>query len=211
MCLQLNHETLVVFPAALHALSVLNVSGTAWLCYYLTAGWKMASSASGEFMTVSELEARGLSDLLLVRWPLTSGSLGTGPDRLGVHAVNQAKYLMQPRSQAKAHSHLDEIATSGNYMLFLLFIIVCFAIHKHRLMLKACKSPQDVMAKPFMFKRNLKKGKKVNLLQFSCYLCMSWLVFFKELNPSIFEFKFFHKNQCLECLKRAGASFDSIR
>lgn len=71
---------------------------------------------AGEFMTASELEARGPSDLLLVRQPLTSGSLGTGSDRLGAHAVDQVTYLMQPRFQAKAHSHLDEIATSSNYV-----------------------------------------------------------------------------------------------
>lgn len=47
---------------------------------------------AGEFMTVSELEARCPSDLLLVRRPLTPGSLGTGSDWLGVHAVNQATY-----------------------------------------------------------------------------------------------------------------------
>lgn len=112
---------------------------------------------AGEFMTASEPGARGPSDLLLVRRPMTSGSLGTGSDRLGVYAVNQATYLMRPRSQAKARSHLDEIATSGNYVWFLLFIIVCFAIYKHRLILKACKSPGDVTVNSFHVYGEIKK------------------------------------------------------
>lgn len=71
-------------------------------------------------------------------WP--PGSLGTGWEWLRALALNQTLYLPRAGPQPKAHSHLAGIATSGNYARFLLFIIVCFAIHKWRLMVKARKS-----------------------------------------------------------------------
>ncbi len=90
-------------------------------------------------MTVSGLQALGPSDLLQLRWPLTPGAVGDTRSSL----IGWELCFSQS-------AHLFEIATSANYLRLLLFVIVCFVIHKQGLMVRACTGSPGGLLLPFM-------------------------------------------------------------